>query len=147
MKGYPAWFRPALIIVSALVYVSGCLLAPTTLALRAQWELTWRLGTAPRLAMAAAHATTALLLLLFIGSLWAVHMRSGWRRRRQRSSGLLMGVSFGALTLTAVGVYYLGDEAWANVAAISHLLLGLLLLLPFAWHAVRGWRHRRHPRR
>ena len=147
MKGYPSWFRPALITVCLATYLSGCLLAPTTLALRADWQLAWRLGAGPRLAMVAGHAGAASVLMLFIGSLWAVHMRSGWRRRRQRISGLVTAGGACLLMLTAIGVYYLGDEAWAKAAGIGHLLLGLLLILPLGWHAVRGWRHRRHLRR
>jgi hypothetical protein len=147
MKGYPAWFRPALIAVSLIVYVSGCLLAPSTLAMRAEWERGWSMASGPRQAMTAAHAATAFGLLLFIGALWAVHMRSGWRRRRQRISGLVMALGFCALIVTAVGVYYAGDQAWADAAGIGHLLLGLPLLVPFVWHAVRGWRHRRQHRR
>jgi len=143
MKGYPNGFRSALVATSLALYATGCLLAPTTLELRAAWELGWRLGGGARVWMAAAHAAFAFAALLFVGALWSVHMRSGWRRRRQRASGTLLGVALLLLAVTAVGVYYLADETLANVTALAHLALGLVLIAPFLWHLVKGRRMRR----
>ncbi|MED5621163.1 hypothetical protein [Ideonella sp. BN130291] len=143
MKGYPRWFQPALLAGSLGLYASGCLLAPTTLQLRADWDLAWRLAANARIGMAALHATLAFVVLMFVGALWSVHMRSGWRRHRQKSSGLLVALPALLLALTGVAVYYLADEAWANVAALVHLGVGVLLLLPFLWHLVAGRRLRR----
>ncbi len=142
MKGYPRWFTPLLVGGSTLLYASGCLLAPTTLEMRAAWAPAWRLAATARLGMAAAHAVLGLLLLLALGALWSVHMRAGWRKRHQRTSGLLLGLAFLWLAATAVGVYYLADEALANAAGLTHLGVGLAALLPFAWHAITGHRRR-----
>jgi hypothetical protein len=147
MKGYPRWFEPALLGVVSAVYLSGCLLLPTTLEMRADWRLGWRLAPEARLLVAAAHAAAAFLFLLVMGSLWSVHMRAGWRRHRQRGSGLLLVGCLLWLALTALGVYYLADETWAKVAGLGHLVVGLVVLLPFLWHAIVGWRHRRLVRR
>ena len=147
MKGYPRWFRPTLLGSSLGLYLSGCLLAPTTLQLRAAWELGWRLGAGARIGMAALHAAFAFMAMLLVGALWSVHMRSGWRRHKQKASGLLIALPSLALTLTAVAIYYLADEDIANVAALVHLALGLAVLLPFVWHLVAGRRlllRRRH---
>jgi hypothetical protein len=146
MKGYPRWFEPVLLATTSLVYATGCLLTPTTLELRASWQMVWRLASTSRSGVAAAHAAVAFVFLIVIGSLWSVHMRAGWRRHRQRLSGLLLLVSLLWLTFSAVGVYYLVDEAWANVAGLGHALMGVLLVVPFIWHAIVGWRYRRRVR-
>jgi hypothetical protein len=143
MKGYPTGFRSALIATSIAIYATGCLLAPTTLEMRAAWDLGWRLAGGARVWMAAAHAALALMAMMFVGGLWSVHMRSGWRRRRQRASGTRLGVALLLLAVTAVGVYYLADETLANATAFVHLALGLALIAPFLWHLVKGRRMRR----
>lgn len=143
MNNYPGWFRPGLFVALALLLLSGLLLAPTTLLLRAELDAGWRLDGGARVWAAAAHALAGMALCFALGALWAVHMRSGWRRRRQRRSGGTLAATFGLLSLSALGVYYLGDEAWANAAALGHLGLGLAGSALFGWHAWRGSRHRR----
>ena len=85
--------------------------------------------------LAALHAAGGFALLLPMGALWSVHMRSGWRRRQQRASGLLL-----RLALTALGVYYAGEESLGTAAALLHLGLDALLAAPFGWHWVHGQR-------
>jgi uncharacterized SAM-binding protein YcdF (DUF218 family) len=141
MKGYPRRFLLALLLVCALAWVSGLLLAPTTLALRAEWALPWRLSAPARLAVAALHTTAAFALVFLCGALWARHMRDGWHNRCQRASGVATGASLLALTVTALFIFYAGDDAWANAAAFVHLTLGALLALPLLWHGLRPrWR-------
>lgn len=142
MNGYPRWFLPLLLALLAAVLASGLGLTPTTLVLRAEWELPWKLAGGDRVWVAALHAAAAFVLATLAGALWSVHMRSGWRRRRQRVSGLLLGTALGGLMASAVGLYYLGDERWAAVAAYLHLALGALATAVFAWHFVHG-RHAR----
>lgn len=147
MKGYPRWFESTLIGTSAALYVSGLLLAPTTLEMRSTWALGWRLEAASRIAAAAAHATLALAFMLLLGALWSIHMRAGWKRRQQRVSGLLLGIALLVLSASAVGVYYLADETMANFAGLSHLAIGVVLIVPFAYHAIVGRRQRVRSRR
>lgn len=142
MKGYPRWFVPALIGAMLLMLLSGALLAPTTLVLRGELAVPWRLAAGARIGWAAAHAAGGFALLMLVGALWSVHMRSGWRRRRQRASGLVLGVLLLALAASAVVIYYAGDEAVGAAAAFLHLGLGVLLVLPFGWHWLRGRRSR-----
>ena len=136
MKGYPSWFVSALLGTLLLVFVSGCLLAPTTLVMRLDAEMAWRLPGAGRVLVAAAHAGAGFLGVMLLGSLWTVHMRGNWRRGRQRISGSLVGAGLVALAATAVAVYYLGDDTLAAAAAMLHLGLGLALAAPFGWHWV-----------
>ncbi len=134
MKGYPRNFKNALLTSSALLYASGALLAPTTLSLRWDWSLGWRLGADARIGMGAAHATLAFVFMALLGALWSLHMRAGWHRYQQRISGSMLVVSFAILAISAIGVYYLADETLSNFCAGSHLLIGTLLVVPFIWH-------------
>ena len=136
MKGYPTWYVSALLGTLLLVFVSGCLLAPTTLVMRLEAELAWRLPADGRVLVAAAHAGAGFLGVMLLGSLWTVHMRGNWRRGRQRISGSLVGIGLLVLAVTAVGVYYLGDETLGAAAAMVHLCLGLALAVPFGAHWV-----------
>jgi hypothetical protein len=147
MKGYPPHFRRVLLWVLAACFLSGLLLVPTTLAQRAEWPVPWLPSPWPavsRVWLAAAHAFAAFALLWFAGALWAVHMRAGWRRRRQRVSGALLVIGLGLLTLTALLLYYAGDDQLAMWAALVHMAVGLLLALPMAWHGWWRWGRRRH---
>ncbi len=142
MKGYPSWFLRALLCTLLLVLVSGCLLAPTTLVMRMDLALPWRLPGDARVLTAAAHAAVGFAVMTMLGSLWSVHMRAGWRRRRHRVSGAIVGALLVLLAASAVAVYYLGDERLALIAALTHLGIGLLLVLPFTWHWLAGRRSR-----
>ena len=143
MKGYPGWFLRTLVAALLLVFVTGLLLAPTTLALRGELDLPWRLPGSGRVLTAALHAAGSFALLLLMGALWSVHMRSGWRRRRQRASGLVLGLMLLVLAASAVAVYYLGDDTLGAVSSFLHLGTGLALAAPFGWHWVHGRRVRR----
>lgn len=46
------------------------------------------------------------------------------------------------LAISAVGIYYLGDDSLAMWAALAHLCVGLTMVLPLVWH----WRHGRQNR-
>lgn len=134
MKGYPRWILPALLVTLAAMLASGLLLAPGTLVTRAEIDIAWMLPSNGRLATAALHASCGFLLMLFVGALWSIHMRAGWRKHRRRFSGLALALLMPALALTAVGIYYFGDETLAAVAALTHLGLGLALAGVFGWH-------------
>jgi hypothetical protein len=143
MKAYPKRFMSVLLGVLSLVLLSGLLLLPTTLALRLDVGVPWALPGGARVYVAALHATGCLLGLFMLGALWTVHMRSGWRRHLQRGSGAALVLALVALVLSAIGVYYLGDEAWAMAAAVIHIVVGLLAVGVLVWHGVAGRRVRR----
>ena len=142
MKGYPRNFLPAVLGTVMLVIVSGLLLVPNTLAIRIDVDLGWQVGGVGRVWTAALHAAAGFASMLLVGALWSVHMRTGWRRRQRRMSGLIVAVLFLLLAVTAVAVYYVGDEGLGTVAALVHLALGALLSFAFGWHWVRGRRRR-----
>jgi hypothetical protein len=144
MKGYPHWFLRALVGVMLLMTVSGLLLAPGTLVVRADMDLPWRLPGEARIFTAMIHAAGGFGMTTLVGSLWSLHMRAGWRRKKHRASGALLGSGLVLLCLTAVADYYLDDEQGGKLAALSHLVLGIAILAPFGWHWWRGWFSRKH---
>lgn len=134
MNGYPRGFLPLLLGTLLLMFASGLLLAPTTLALRLDWSVAWRLPGTGRVAVAALHAAGGFVLMLLVGALWSIHMRARWHRRPQRTSGLLLGGLILLLALTAVAVYYLGEESLGTAAALLHLGTGLAVTGPLLSH-------------
>lgn len=138
MTGYPRWFLAALLVLLLTVLLSGLVLAPTTLALRAAWDPPWRLAGGDRVWVAALHSSGALVLAATLGALWAVHMRSGWRRGKQRISGTLLVIALMLLAATAIGLYYIGDDRAGAAAAFVHLGAGLVATAAFGWHWTRA---------
>jgi hypothetical protein len=144
MKGYPRWFYTALLLVITVLFASGCLLAPTTLDLKLECEMPWRLPADQHVAVAAIHATASFIALSIVGALWSVHMRSGWRRKRNLHTGLVLLGAMLLLALSAVGIYYLGDGAASVAASILHLAVGILTALLFVAHDLIGRRYHAH---
>ena len=140
MKGYPHWTLRALVGTTTAIVATGLLLTPGTLVMRAGMDLAWMLPSDGRLVTAALHATAGFPLMLFIGALWSIHMRAGWRKGRRRASGLALALTMPLLALSAVGVYYFGGERLAAWAAYGHLGIGAIMVALFAWH----WMTRRH---
>jgi len=118
--------------------VSGCLLTPTSLSLHLDWEVPWRLVGGQRLLAVALHSGSAFLMAMMLGGLLAIHVRLGWRHGGNTVSGILLLLVQAGLILTALGIFYFGNEDWARLAALAHLLLGALLVLPFLYHFLRG---------
>jgi hypothetical protein len=142
MKGYPRFFRPLLWAILSALLVTGLLLAPSALEMRLEWEVPWRLGPGLRLPVAAVHALLAFVALSVLGALAALHVRAGFRRRRNVVSGLALLLSFAALVLSAVGIYYLGEERPGAWASAIHLVVGLLAPLALTLHFVVARRMR-----
>ncbi len=144
MKGYPKHFLAALLAALCVLLATGLLLAPETLFLKGEMDVPWRIGGTARIVTAALHAAGAFVVAAFIGALWTVHMRAGWRKKKQHVSGILLAAVMALLGATAVGIYYLGDEGLGPLAALTHLGLGVAFLPPFIWHWVAGRRMRQH---
>lgn len=144
MKGHPRWFHPLVMVVASSLLLSGLLLAPSMLMMRAEVDVPWHLDGSQRVGVAAWHALSAMLATWVVGALWTVHMRAGWRRRLQRVSGALLVGLIALLAGSALGIYYLGDESLSVWAAWVHLVVGGGVAMPFAWHAWWApWRRHR----
>jgi len=142
VKGYHPGFRRLVIGTVIALIATGLLLAPTTLDMRLQWEMPWRLPGEARVWTAALHTLVSYLMLCLLGILWMVHMRAGWRRRRNHWSGIAMVTLMSVLTLTGVGIFYLGEARASVVASTAHLALGLGIPFLFLYHYLNGRRER-----
>ena len=86
------------------------------------------------------HGGAAMATLLLLGALFPLHVRRGWRARRNRIAGAAMVTCNAALILTAFGLYYLGSEALRPWASWLHIGVGLLLPALLVVHITLGRR-------
>ena len=143
MNGYPRGFLSVLWFLLAALFVTGLLLVPSMLATRLEWEVAWRPSSDARLWTAATHGFFAYGIVFVLGALATLHMRAGFRSRRNMMTGLMLLSGFLALMLTALGIYYLGDQALSVWASVIHLGLGLLVPVTLGVHAIGMWRRLR----
>lgn len=137
MKGYSAGFRRLLLGSLGLLSLSGLLLAPTTLEFRLAWDVPWRLSGVGRMVATALHMGLSQLMLLLLGALWPVHIRARLKKGKTRYSGSVLLTLMLSLPVTGVGVLYLGDQLWADNAALAHLLIGLVTPLALVAHLLQ----------
>ncbi len=81
------------------------------------------------------HGVSAYALLVAIGSLLPVHVRSGWLRRRNLATGLTVVAVMAVLAITALALYY-GDEEMQKPAKWLHLAFGFGSVIVFPAHAL-----------
>jgi hypothetical protein len=81
------------------------------------------------------HGVSAYALLVAIGTLLPIHVRLGWRRRRNLVTGLTVITLAAVLGVTALMLYY-GDEDLQKPAKWLHLALGLIFFVLFPAHAL-----------
>lgn len=120
------------------------LLYTTLAALFATGVAWWALdeGAAVRPTLLALHGLAAMLSLLTLGAVSVLHVRASWRRRRNRSSGLIVVCSLILLVLTAFALYYVGQEMFRDLASLVHLIIGLALPVLLLAHLLLGIRSR-----
>jgi hypothetical protein len=85
------------------------------------------------------HGAASYALLVTVGSLLPVHVRSGWQRRRNLTTGLTVIGAIAILGATALVLYY-GSEEMHAPAKWLHLVLGFACLALFPAHAFLGER-------
>ena len=85
------------------------------------------------------HGVSSYALLLVVGSLLPVHVRSGWQRRRNLTTGLTVTGAIAILGATALVLYYGGEEMHAP-AKWLHLIFGFACFAVFPAHAFLGER-------
>ena len=93
------------------------------------------------------HGAAAMLALILFGTLIPLHVRPGWRARRNRRTGATMVGVAGALMVTGYGLYYAGGESLRTLTRYVHDGVGTALPLVVAWHVWRGRRSRTLRRR
>jgi hypothetical protein len=86
------------------------------------------------------HGIGAAAMLWLFGLLWLTHIRRAWHAQRNRRSGGTMVILLGLLSLSGLGLYYVGHETMRAWIGNGHWVAGLIatLLLP-----VHIWRGRR----
>jgi heme A synthase len=135
MRGYPKWFYKYLMLVYLALFISGLLLIPTMLDLILSWDVPWRLSADQRILTAALHTIFGFLVMMCMGALWTIHMREGWRKNKNRKSGLALNLLLFLLLVSAIGIYYLSDEQALTMASVIHTVLGLSIFILFVQHA------------
>ena len=88
------------------------------------------------------HGGTAMVALLLLGILIPVHLRRGWRSRKNLISGSVMTTFNAILIVTAFGLYYLGSETVRPWMSWIHIAAGFSLALLFPLHIYWGRRKR-----
>ncbi len=132
--------------------VSGVVITPVALEMRLEWDTPWVVSGGLRIVLHALHATAAFLALFIVGALWSIHIRAGWIRRDNMRSGVAMLLFAVLLLVSAIGLYYAGEERAGQLSVMVHLLAGFTLPLIFVVHFIgarraarrvkRGSRHR-----
>lgn len=87
-----------------------------------------------------AHGIVAYAFLLVAGAMVPVHITLGWNRRDNFRTGLTLAGALLFLTLTALGLYYLGDEIARHWVSVAHWSIGVLAAAVLLVHALRGRR-------
>ena len=85
------------------------------------------------------HGLTGLVCLLLIGAAMPQHIVVSWRAQRNRFGGAV-ATFFVAMLLISTALLYYGAEHIRENARLTHVLLGLVLLVLFPWHIIRGRR-------
>jgi hypothetical protein len=89
-----------------------------------------------------AHGASAYLFLLVVGAMIPVHFLMGWRSRRNLVSGIGVASLCALLALSALGLYYVGEEVLRGWTSFIHWTVGLIFLPVLAVHIVNGWNSR-----
>ncbi|SRR6266702_2940250 len=95
-------------------------------------------------AMLSLHGFASYALLVVLGSLLPLHVRSGWRHRRNILTGIASLTTMAILGGTALVLYYGSEETHAPARWV-HLGLGLFVILLLPIHAFRQNRRQTAP--
>jgi hypothetical protein len=87
-----------------------------------------------------AHGVLAYAFLIVAGAMIPVHIILGWRLRRNLWSGISLAALCVVLAISALGLYYLGEDAARSWASLMHWSLGIAVLPIFLIHALKGRR-------
>jgi heme A synthase len=137
MKGYPKWFTARVVhFIVAMLFISGCLLIPTTMNAHMNWDVDWRLTSDARIWVTFVHVLFGLVMFALLGALWSIHMRYWWKKKKGRLSGGVLVGTFLVLGVTGLGILYAGAEALVSATALAHTAVGLLFVAPYLYHTV-----------
>ena len=86
------------------------------------------------------HGIASYAFLIIAGALIPVHMKVGWSTARSRVSGITLASILGFLALSALGLYYIGNEVARDWGSLSHWVMGIVALPALLIHVIRGRR-------
>ena len=95
------------------------------------------------------HGMTAMITLVVLGAVIALHVRHSWRAGKNRMSGAVMVGANAILVITAWGLYYAGSDPLRAFAADVHIAVGIAWPALVVGHVVLGRRTRKraYPKR
>ena len=85
-----------------------------------------------------AHGVAAYGFLIIGGAMIPVHITLGWNTRRNLKAGVTLAGTCLILAVTALGLYYLGDEISRHWVSIVHWSIGLFAVPALLIHAIVG---------
>jgi hypothetical protein len=86
------------------------------------------------------HGAAMMGFLVVFGALLPGHVARGWRRRRNKHSGIFMLATTAVLGLSGYGLYYLGDETTRPWISAVHWVIGLAAGTGLVLHVTFGKR-------
>ena len=86
------------------------------------------------------HGGAAMAMLMVLGALFPLHVRRGWRARKNRLSGSAMVTLNGLLIATAFGLYYSGSDLMRPWISDAHIAAGFALAALIVIHPLIGHR-------
>jgi len=73
------------------------------------------------------HGAAGMVFLIFMGALIVHHVQPGWKQRKHRPTGVSLLVTFGLLSVTGWGLYYVAHEFTREVTSWVHSIVGILI--------------------
>lgn len=84
------------------------------------------------------HAIGAYAFLVILGAMIPVHIPLGWNLRRNQISGAILLTIFALLSLTALGLYYVGEDTLRSSTSLIHWVVGLIAVPGLLIHVMRN---------
>lgn len=84
------------------------------------------------------HGAVAYGFLIVGGAMIPVHITLGWNTKRNRKTGIVFVATLLFLAATALGLYYVGEDALRARLSLIHWSAGLFALPVLVLHALRG---------
>lgn len=134
------WFRCTLYAAFALLVLTGAVWLVADQLKDSSESESWQRVAASMLMV---HGGAAMVTLLLLGAVFALHVRLGWRSGRNRITGPAMVAFNAALIVTAFGLYYSGSDAVRPWVSDVHIVLGFALPALLIVHILLG--RRSHP--
>ena len=79
-----------------------------------------------------------MLFLIVMGSLTTIHIRIGWRRKKNRVSAAALLAFIGTLMLSGYLLYYASGESLRSWMSVFHWVAGLALPMVLLMHIYLG---------